>query len=193
MGQRTAILVKKNYADGHSEINLIHHQWGIGTVLPSILMQEVLKAYYPLDRKNMFNRTFEDVFTFEPLSNEQDNYIYNKEGSLASVWDKETVMKLFNDTENNNGGLIVEVTNENEGMFISAKSVKIGFVLGWEECCKNKGKQGFVQVEEEFSRIVTAKEFMKKTANISYSAPFNACFDKFCKTFEIEQVKEFKS
>ena len=47
MGQRTAILLKKNFGNNRSTISLIHHQWGIGKTMPAYLTQEILKSVFP--------------------------------------------------------------------------------------------------------------------------------------------------
>ena len=54
MGQRTFILLKKNYrsttGEKLSNISLIHHQWGIGKCMLALFLQELMKTMYPLDR-----------------------------------------------------------------------------------------------------------------------------------------------
>ena len=55
MGQRTAFLVKKNYKDNKSVINLIHHQWGIGKVTPMLFLHELIDMVYSLDRKHDYD------------------------------------------------------------------------------------------------------------------------------------------
>ena len=81
MGQRTAILLKKNYKNNRSTINLIHHQWGIGKVMPMLFLQELMRVDYKLDRNYPTYKEGEPIdneFTFSPLSSERNNYIYNR-------------------------------------------------------------------------------------------------------------------
>ena len=59
MGQRTFILLKKNYrsttGEKLSNISLIHHQWGIGKCMLALFLQELMKTMYPLDRSLQSN------------------------------------------------------------------------------------------------------------------------------------------
>lgn len=54
MGQRTFILVKKNYKNNNgkwaSRLSFIYHQWGIGRVMQGLLLQEVLATQFQMDR-----------------------------------------------------------------------------------------------------------------------------------------------
>ena len=54
MGQRTFILLKKNYKNNNGEwssrVSLIYHQWGIGRVMQGLLLQEVLATQFAMDR-----------------------------------------------------------------------------------------------------------------------------------------------
>ena len=95
MGQRTFILLKKNYLNNNGEwasrISLIHHQWGIGRVMLGIFMQEALKTQFLLDRSlsylsNCQLKGVEDdgflaqpisrFYTFAPLNNFNCNYSF---------------------------------------------------------------------------------------------------------------------
>ena len=181
MGQRTDILLKKNYGNNRSTITLIHHQWGIGKVMPSLFLQEVLKYCYPLNRSLGYIQITEEnpklpidyFFTFEPLSNEHNNYITNKEVKTddinEDIWRPEVRIRYGNQTDNNNGLMLVEVTQryrdngdiQNYGdMF----DIKVGFALGYEEIgfwhdrLKDK-----IKLETEFDRLVSMEEFACRT------------------------------
>ena len=118
MGQRTAILLKKNFGNNKSTISLIHHQWGIGKTMPAYLTQEILKSVYPLDRslESLYSRTYNEkdkklpldyFYTFEPLNNENNNYITNKEVKTddpnEDIWNTDVRVRYGKMTDNNNG------------------------------------------------------------------------------------------
>lgn len=175
MGQRTFILLKKNFGNNRSTINLIHHQWGIGKVMPSLLLQEILRYEYPLDRSKDYGGTHpeavEQEFTFAPLSNPQNNYIYNEEVKTdeVDVFDIDTINKYAHKTDNNNGGMIVEVTqkfdsNGKAKTYGDMLDVKISFVLGDEECdFYHRNFKESIKIEKPFTRLVSSKEFITKT------------------------------
>ena len=104
MGQRTFILLKKNYKNNNGEwasrVSLIHHQWGIGRVMQGLLMQEALKTQFPLDRslQSVYFNTTETIegddgylmqpismfYNFSPLSNLRCNYhLYDNSRTTA--------------------------------------------------------------------------------------------------------------
>ena len=172
MGQRCAILLKKNYKD-KSTITLIHHQWGIGKILPALLLQEILRADYSLDRSVRYdenNLPIDDIYSFKPLNNSGNNYITDMEVPKdTDVFDISTVKEYFNRTDNNNGGFIIEVTQmyDKEGKpktYGYMADVKFAFVLGNEECdLWNKFFQISIPLEEPFSRLVSVEEFACRT------------------------------
>lgn len=180
MGQRTAILLKKNYGNNRSTITLIHHQWGIGKVMPSLLLQEVLKSVYPLDRSLEYIRTDKNnkklpidyFYTFEPLNNPNNNYITNKEVETDNpeedIWKREVRVKYGNQTDNNNGLMLVEVTQLYNGnspaTYGNMFDVKIGFALGDEEVCMSHPHLKYcIDVEPCFDRLVSMEEFAQRT------------------------------
>ena len=175
MGQRTAILLKKNYKD-KSTITLIHHQWGIGKVLPALLLQEILRADYSLDRQMEYSwrddgrLPIDDLYTFTPLNNAGNNYLTDmvvpKE---TDVFDTNVARDYFNRTDNNNGGFIIEVTQkyDKEGKgktYGDMLDVKFAFVLGNEECdLWNSFFKVDIPLEKPFSRLVSIEEFACRT------------------------------
>lgn len=188
MGQRVAILLKKNFGHNKSTITLIHHQWGIGKVIPSILLQEVLKYQYPIDRSlgyiyyNADSKDGKDkklpieyFFTFEPLNSPNNNYVTNKvvktDDKNEDIWDRAVRIRYGNMTDNNNGLILVEVTQkyedeneQNPKTFGDMFDVKIGFTLGNEETdyCHER-MTGWIPMEYEFDRLVSMKEFATRT------------------------------
>ena len=178
MGQRTAILLKKNYGNNRSTITLIYHQWGIGKVMPSLLLQEVLRYVYPLNRRHSYiykddGMPIDVFFTFEPLSNEESNYITNKlvktDDPNEDIWNPQVRVRYGNRTDNNNGLMLVEVTQkydkdgdpENYG---DSLEIKYGFALGSEEIDIYHDKmEDWIDVEPEFVRLVSMEEYACRT------------------------------
>lgn len=183
MGQRTAILLKKNYGNNRSTITLIHHQWGIGKVMPSLFLQEVLKYAYPLDRslsyissqklKEENKLPIDYFFTFEPLSNPHNNYITNKEVKTddinEDIWRPKVRIRYGNQTDNNNGLMLVEVTQryDNKGEpenYGDMLDIKVGFALGYEEIgFWHDHLRDKIKLETEFDRLVSMEEFACRT------------------------------
>ena len=175
MGQRTAILIKKNSKD-KSTISLLHHQWGIGKVLPSLFLQEILRATYNPNRsiENTWGRgerePIQDLFTFQELNNPQSNYITDVVvDKNLDVFSIPTVVEYFNRTDNNNGGLILEVTQKYDKYgkaeyYGDMLDVKYAFVLGSEECdIWNGDLQESIELENPFTRLISVEEFASLT------------------------------
>lgn len=207
MGQRTFILVKKNLGNNESTINLIHHQWGIGKVMPSLFLQEALRCVYPLDRCKSYGGTHpnavEQEFTFEPLSSSR-NYIYNQKVKTdeVDVFDIATIQEYAKKTDNNNGGMIVEVTqkfydNGEAKTYGDMLDIKISFVLGDEEChFWHKHFNECLDIELPFSRLVSSKEFITKTYGREnenaqkWNLKFHNAFKTMLELFDIEEVSD---
>lgn len=199
MGQRTAILLKKNFGHNRSTITLIHHQWGIGKTMLAYLLQEVLKADYPLDRNLMYLYSSElekegkvplDYFyTFESLSNENNNYITNKQVATddesEDIWRSEVRQRYGKITDNNNGMMLVEVTQlyksakepvTSDGMF----EVKVGLCLGNEETTDYMSDiKCELRLEQDFDRLVSIEEYINRT--FESGGKSNNEFARYCK------------
>lgn len=204
MGQRVAIILKKNYKD-KSIINVIHHQWGIGKVIGSLFLQELLESIYPLDRRlenNWEVLPIDKYFTFEPLSSRNNNYIYNQEVELNDeqydIWNEEVRIKLGNMTDNNNGLMLVEVTQkyntdgkaENYG---DCLDVKVGFALGYEETSEWNDKLiDKFTYEDEFRRLVSIQEYVNRTfergIEEGHNKLFIDSFNNLCNLFGVKQI-----
>lgn len=178
MGQRTAIILKKNYGNNRSTITVIHHQWGIGKVMPSLLLQEVLRSMYPLNREHEYIDKSQGLplnifYTFEPLNNPRNNYVTNKEvktdDSNEDIWNANVRVKYGNMTDNNNGLMLVEVTQkyDNQGKpknYGDMFDVKVGFALGSEEISfYHKKLDGWIDIEPKFVRLVSMEEYALRT------------------------------
>ena len=212
MGQRTAILLKKNFGNNRSTITLIHHQWGIGKVMPSLFIQEVMKLAYPLDRslsyfderqlKSENKLPIDYFFTFEPLSSRGNNYITNKEVKTddpnEDIWRPEVRARYGNQTDNNNGLMLVEVTqnyrdNGDIQSYGNMLSIKVGFALGNEETSYwNNHLKESIKLEPDFVRLVSMEEYAIRTfSHGEESDKYTKKFVKACRTLmELEDVKE---
>lgn len=192
-------MTKKNYINGTSKINLIHHQWGIGKVLPTLFLEELLPCYYNMKRHRKED-SLDNYFNFYPLSNKNDNYIWDLEVEKTfDVFDKNTVQELFTDTDNNNGGMIIEVWEKESDYrkgevdtYEPVDRIRVAFLLGSEETglsVMRNGKYYSVDVEEPFARFVTMREFMKKTGG-ERCCPTRAIqsYEGFLNLFDVEQV-----
>ena len=178
--------------------------------MPSLFLQEVLKYCYPLDRSLGYIQTTEEnpklpidyFFTFEPLSNKHNNYITNKEVKTddinEDIWRPEVRIRYGNRTDNNNGLMLVEVTQNydssgNVERYGHMLSVKVGFTLGNEETYfwTNPLKEG-IQIEPNFVRLVSMEEFAIRTfSHGEESDKYTKKFVKACRTLmELEDVKE---
>lgn len=213
MGQRAGLLLKRNFADGTSSVNLLHSQWAIGKIYPAFFMQEVLRMNYNMDTKLSYGNygksmqetgymSFGELYKnsgidYHYLINGRGNNIFTSQDkgvrdyNKVDVWDIDTIMDLYNRTDNNNGGMIVEVTETKEKLpngrvHIEITNIKIGFLLGEEECYKMKSKDGVKEVP--FSRIVSAREYMERTGGKCCPKCSIVMFEKFLKTFEIEEI-----
>ena len=171
-----------------------------------LFLHELIDMFYSLDRGHDYdykNPLLEHKMTFEPLSSER-NYIYNKHVATDScnIWDKDTRVNFFNQTDNNNGGMLIEVTQKynEDGSPLNYGDwydLKIGFVLGNEECDYSDEKlNGWIEIENPFERIVSAEEFMIKTCGSSYEEmgvpEFLKAFKIMLKLFGVEQVIDRK-
>lgn len=185
MGQRTAILIKRNFKNGTHDTRLIHYQWGFGKTMIAHFIQEFLKSQYNYDN---YNKSLKNYFKFDT----RKNYTYKTSKKDINVWDKNTILNWFENTDNNNGGMIIEVTevpqkDDDNFWYFKLKDVKIGFVLGYEEC--NYDEKLGKYLEQPFEKIVSANEYMLKSGGERYCPQcFRESFEKFCETFDIEQV-----
>jgi hypothetical protein len=213
MGQRTAILLKKNFGNNRSTITLIHHQWGIGKTMPAYLMQEILKYSYPLDRSLSYfslgeleekkKLPIDYFFTFEPLNNKNNNYITNKEVATddpdEDIWRSDVRIRYGNMTDNNNGLMLVEVTQKFDEKgepetYSDMLSIKVGFALGSEEIhFRDNHMEECIHIEPEFDRLVSMEEFATRTfdSNRPQVMKYTKKFIKACKTvMELADVEE---
>jgi len=202
MGQRTAILTKRVYADGRTRVDLYHDQWGFAKVMPMYFLHEMVEYMYPatkfgkrvsfevetggMARQNSFGFKFlapdnEDAYIFNGVYNGwNDEFNYDpKDYNTIDVWNLKDIKEVFDMTDNNNGGMIVELIERKDEKDYrpQIKEIRLGFVLGYEEGVP-------------FSKIVSPRTYMKKTDPKHYYVPeeFIDSFELFLKAFDIEVV-----
>lgn len=111
MGQRTAFLIKRTYWNGKVNIRLVHHQWGIGRVMHNHFIRDFMEM---ITDRTYPRKTLKDFMTI--IDDEGSLYLEKnfRKGSLAipNVWDKKVIKRYFNRTDNNNGGMIIEITEK---------------------------------------------------------------------------------
>lgn len=252
MGQRTFILLKKNYKNNNGEwasrVSLIHHQWGYGRVMLALLMQEILKTQYNMDRSMSY--IYSDTepmpnddgyliqpismfYNFSPLSNPRDNYsfretnakdlglkklelfdetkprtvrYYGIDGKTLQqeevdeptvlfdfpmdynydIFDINNIREYYNLTDNNNGCMVVEVTqqyNKNgnvEGIISQAFKLKIGFCIGSEEEDfyheAIQSEHSYPVYNPEFTTVVSPDFYVAETWNTKEAKAFVKSF-----------------
>ena len=206
MGQRCFILIKRNYKD-KSTVTLLHHQWGIGKVLPSLLLQEIMYSCYQFrdERFDEENLPIDKFFTFRELNIPNYNYITNKVvDKKEDVFSIPTIVKYGNQTDNNNGGLIIELTqkyndNGEPKTYGDMFDMRYAFVLGNEETYVwNSELKVDIDIEAPFTRLITVNEFASRTFRANdettqkYTKKFCTAFNTIATMFGAECVANKK-
>lgn len=172
--------------------------------MPMLFLQELEAWQYPLDRNRDYNQDYlpvKDSFTFSPLN--KNNYLLNQEVKTdeVDVFNVDTIKEYAKRTDNNNGGMIIELTQkfyEESGKpktYGDCLDIKISFVLGYEECYFYHDKLSkSVLIEEEFSRLVNSKEFIEKTfrSGGKENEKFHKCFKYMLQLFGVKEVYDRK-
>jgi len=173
--------------------------------MPMLFLQELIDTVYSLKRDsyNFTDPILNDKFTFSPLSSKESNYIFDRKVKTSSVniWDKDTRLEYFNMTDNNNGGMLIEITQkyDEDGKpknYGDMFDIKIGFVLGYEECYYyNPALADSVQIENPFERLVSIQEYMEKTfkSGSDENIKFASAFETMLELFGVEQVIDKKA
>lgn len=206
MGQRTAIILKKNFKD-KSTINCMYHQWGIGKVMPSYFLQELLQANYNMDRQREYEwsrndlEPLKDLFNFIPFNTNGEGTVIPKD---TDIFNPLIAKKYFQSMDNNNGGMIIEVTQEYDRKrkpktYGDMLDIKFSFMLGYEECdIYSEAHKESIEVEEPFSRLVSTEEYVCRTFRYRdreaqrYSKKFVKHFLGLCKFFGAREVYDKK-
>lgn len=186
MGQRTQVLVIKQKKNGEKKASFFHHQWGYGRNMYLALIDLILQDY----GKDSFNRDYNFLNTkikttqkFHDITDELPTEVLQN----ADVNDLETIKEVFKYGDNNNGGMVVEIT-ENEDHFDSS-SIRVGFLLGdedtereWDGELYNKGND-----KEPFNRWLTPKQYGRMNGGSTYSDDtFVQIVEDFLTYFDVE-------
>ena len=191
MGQRTQILIVKNKKDGTRSVNLYHLQWGFGRLMYLALMDLFISDYC----KDTWPKDYsydKDVFPKSVAALNRENNRYELPAEVVqnlNLNDIQTVKDVFEYGDNNNGGLVIEMTEPDKNYQNS--EFKIAFLLGSEDTegeydgkVYNKGND-----KEAFTRYLTPAEYGRMNGGSDYSDErFVKMFQDFCDYFEIECV-----
>lgn len=167
---------------------MYHKQWGFGKIMPMMLMQEDMRVNYKpvpfmedfyttgmkggyFDFHNFVSHNGAYILNGKNMADEEDKTDYN----TFDVFVKKQAKQLFGMTDNNNGGMILELWEKGEHdkdckgkEYVSDYEItnaKIAFVAGPED---DRGN--------EFERLLTAREYMEQWKDV--------CPEIFIKLFE---------
>ncbi len=194
MGQRTAFLIKRTYWNGKVNVRLVHHQWGIGRVMHNNFMRAFMEM---VTYRGFEEKTLKDFMTIiddkHSLYKEQDFRKNTK--SIPNVFDKKVIKRYFNKTDNNNGGVIIDIKekpSDKKPWGLDVESVKIGFIIGDEECDYNYDLHKYIG-EKPFEKLYSGEEYVKISCSGEYAYPeFLEMWQGFIKNFEITEISDSK-
>ena len=191
MGQRTAFLIKRTYWNGKVNVRLVHHQWGIGRVMH----HNFIKAFLEMITDRNYSKTLKDFMTIIDDKYSlylEKNFLKNSK-YIPNVFDKKIIKRYFNKTDNNNGGMIIDIKekqSDKEPYRADIEDVKIGFVVGWEECEYDYNTDKWVG-DEPFSKLYTGEEYVKISCDGEYAYPeFISMWNGFIQNFEITEISD---
>lgn len=176
MGQRTQILVIKERNNGERKVSFHHHQWGFGRVMylaaMDLIMQDCNRDYDWKDRWFTEEAKFP---TNSRISNETP-YIPRWVLEAVSPADFKSIMRVFAFGDNNNGGMVIHVKQDED--HFNRSHFTIGFLLGPEDCRRT--------TDTEFSRWLTPAEYARLNRGSEYSDDeFVEMFRQFTDYFEV--------
>ena len=194
MGQRTAFLIKRTYWNGKVNIRLVHHQWGIGRVMHNNFIRDFMEMVtdrsYPAKTLKDFMKIIDDEHSLYLERNFRKGSM-----SIPDVFDKKVIKRHFNRTDNNNGGMIIDIVekpSDKEPYYTEIESIRIGFVVGWEECDYDYKTEKWLG-DEPFEKLYTGEEYVKISCEGQYAYPeFIQMWNGFIKQYEIEEVSDTK-
>ena len=194
MGQRTAFLIKRTYWNGKVNIRLVHHQWGIGRVMHNNFIRDFMEMItdrsYPTKTLKDFMKIIDDEHSLYLERNFRKCSM-----SIPDVFDKKVIKRYFNRTDNNNGGMIIDIvekSSDKEPYYTEIESIRIGFVVGWEECDYDYDTGKYLG-EKPFEKLYTGEEYVKISCEGQYAYPeFIQMWNGFIKQYEIEEVSDTK-
>lgn len=192
MGQRTAFLIKRTYWNGKVNIRLAHHQWGIGRVMHNHFIRDFMEL---ITDRSIQEKTLKDFMKI--IDDEHSLYLernFRKDSmAIPDVFDKKVIKRYFSKTDNNNGGMIIDIVekpSDREPIYTAIESIKIGFVVGWEECEYDYKTDKWIG-DEPFEKLYTGEEYVKISCDGEYAYPeFISMWNSFIKQYEIEEVTD---
>ena len=192
MGQRTAFLIKRTYWNGKVNIRLVHHQWGIGRVMHNHFIRDFMEM---ITDRSYPRKTLKDFMKI--IDDEGSLYLERnfRKGSMSipDVFDKKVIKRYFNRTDNNNGGMIIEITekqSDKEPYSLDIDDLKICFIVGWEECDYDYKTEKWLG-DEPFEKLYTGEEYVKISCEGQYAYPeFIQMWNGFIKQYEIEEITD---
>ena len=194
MGQRTAFLIKRTYWDGKVNIRLVHHQWGIGRVMHNHFIKAFLEMItdrsYPAKTLKDFMKIIDDEHS---LYKEQN---FRKDSKrIPDIFDKKIIKRYFSKTDNNNGGMIIDIKekqSDKEPYSLKIEDLKIGFVVGDEECNYNYDLAKYIG-DKPFERLYTGEEYVRISCDGEYAYPeFINMWNGFINQYGIEEISDSK-
>ena len=194
MGQRTAFLIKRTYWNGKVNIRLVHHQWGIGRVMHNHFIKAFLEMItdrsYPAKTLKDFMKIIDDEHS---LYKEQN---FRKDSKrIPDIFDKRVIKRYFSKTDNNNGGMIIDIRekqSDKEPYSLKIEDLKIGFVVGDEECNYDYDLEKYIG-DKPFERLYTGEEYVKISCGGEYAYPeFINMWNGFINQYGIEEVSDSK-
>ena len=191
MGQRTAFLIKRTYWNGKVNIRLVHHQWGIGRVMHN----NFIKTFMEMVTNRDYEKTLKDFMKI--IDCEHSLYLERnfRKGSLSipDVFDKKIIKRYFNKTDNNNGGMIIDIKekqSDKEPYGLDIEDLKIGFIVRYEECEYDYNTSKYIG-DKPFERLYTGEEYVKISCDGEYAYPeFINMWNAFINQYEIEEISD---
>ena len=192
MGQRTAFLIKRTYWNGKVNVRLVHHQWGIGRVMHNHFIRDFMEMITDRSFQDKNLKDFMKIIDDEHSLYCERNF---RKGSMyiPVVFDKKVIKRYFNKTDNNNGGMIIDIVekpSDREPFYTEVESIRIGFVVGYEECEYDYKTEKWLG-EEPFEKLYTGEEYVKISCDGEYAYPeFLQMWNGFIKQYEIQEVTD---
>lgn len=194
MGQRTAFLIKRTYWNGDANVRLVHHQWGIGRVMHNLFIRDFFEM---ITYRGFQDKTLKDFMKI--FDDEHSLYVertFKKSNRYQpDVFHKNTIKRYFDKTDNNNGGMIIEIKekpSDTQSWALDIEEIKIGFVVGDEECKYDYDKDEYIG-EKPFEKLYTGEEYVKISCNGEYAYPeFLQMWNGFIKQYKIQEMTDTK-
>lgn len=193
MGQRTAFLIKRTYFNGDVNIRLVHHQWGIGRVMHN----NFIRAFMQMITDRSYCKSLKDFMTIIDDKGSlylEENYTKGS-ADIPNVFNKRTIKNYLNQTDNNNGGMIIDIvekSSEKEPFYAKLDSIRISFIIGDEECEYDYDTEKYLG-EKPFSKLYTGEEYVKISCEGEYAFPeFLQMWNGFIKQYGIVELTDTK-